>query len=105
MALLEGAVHRLAHAADVRAAKPVLERQTTLRQLPQIVCWPGDGGAFITLPLVYTEDPDRPGWRQSNLGMYRVQISGNEFEADREAGLHYQIHRGIGPHHAAAIRA
>jgi 4-hydroxy-3-polyprenylbenzoate decarboxylase len=54
--------------------------------------------------LVYTEDPDRPGWRHSNLGMYRVQISGNEYEADREAGLHYQIHRGIGSHHAAAIR-
>ncbi len=36
--------------------------------------------------------------------MYRVQISGNQFEADREVGLHYQIHRGIGVHHAAAIR-
>ena len=83
---------------------PILQRQTTLRQLPQLVCWPQDGGAFVTLPLVYTEDPDKPGWRKSNLGMYRVQFSGNEYEADREAGLHYQIHRGIGIHHAAAIR-
>ncbi|HEY1379984.1 MAG TPA: UbiD family decarboxylase, partial [Gemmataceae bacterium] len=35
---------------------PALECQTTVRQLPQLVCWPGDGGAFVTLPLVYTED-------------------------------------------------
>jgi 4-hydroxy-3-polyprenylbenzoate decarboxylase len=83
---------------------PILEMQTTLRQLPQLVNWPDDGGAFVTLPLVYTEDPDRPGWRRSNLGMYRAQISGNDYEPDREAGLHYQIHRGIGAHHAAAIR-
>ncbi len=83
---------------------PILAKQTTLRQLPQLVCWPQDGGAFITLPLVYTEDPDAPGWRRSNLGMYRVQISGNEYQPDGEVGLHYQIHRGMGVHHAAAIR-
>jgi len=43
-------------------------------------------------------------WRASNLGMYRVQLSGNRYEANREVGLHYQIHRGIGVHHASAIR-
>ena len=63
-----------------------------------------DGGAFVTLPQVYTEDPDRPGLARSNLGMYRVQLAGNQYEPDREVGLHYQIHRGIGVHHAAAIR-
>jgi 4-hydroxy-3-polyprenylbenzoate decarboxylase len=82
---------------------PVLDCQTTIRQLPQLVCWPGDGGAFVTLPLVYSEDVTRPGWRHSNLGMYRVQLSGNEYQPDREVGLHYQIHRGIGVHHAKAI--
>ena len=41
-----------------------------------------DGGAFITLPQVYTEDADRPGWRHSNLGMYRVQLSGNQYAAE-----------------------
>jgi 4-hydroxy-3-polyprenylbenzoate decarboxylase len=82
---------------------PVLAHQTTVSQLPQLVCWPKDGGAFITLPQVYTEDPNRPGWRYSNLGMYRVQLSGNDYIADREVGLHYQIHRGVGIHHAAAI--
>ncbi len=83
---------------------PILAHQTTIGQLPQLRSWPRDGGAFITLPQVYTEDPDRPGWRHSNLGMYRVQLSGNRYEPDREVGLHYQIHRGIGAHHAAALR-
>ena len=40
---------------------------------------------------------------KSNLGMYRVQLSGGSYEKDREIGLHYQIHRGIGAHHAEAI--
>lgn len=82
---------------------PVLEQTTAIRDLPQQVSWPQDGGAFITLPQVYTEDADRPGWRHSNLGMYRVQISGNQYD-ERRIGLHYQIHRGIGVHHAAALR-
>ncbi|VTS05107.1 UbiD family decarboxylase [Tuwongella immobilis] len=83
---------------------PILDHETTLSQLPQLKCWPMDGGAFVTLPQVYSEDPDAPGWRKSNLGMYRVQISGNEFVPDREIGMHYQIHRGIGVHHTAALR-
>jgi 4-hydroxy-3-polyprenylbenzoate decarboxylase len=83
----------------------VMANQTTISQLPQLVCWPKDGGAFITLPQVYTENVRSPGWKHSNLGMYRVQISGGEYEPDREVGLHYQIHRSIGVHHAAAIAA
>ena len=66
--------------------------------------WPDDGGAYITLPQVYTEDPDQPGFARSNLGMYRVQISGGQYEPNREVGLHYQIQRGIAAHHAAALR-
>jgi 4-hydroxy-3-polyprenylbenzoate decarboxylase len=83
---------------------PVLTHTTQLSKLPQLQCWPHDGGAFVTLPQVYTEHPDKPGWVKSNLGMYRVQLSGNEYETGRECGLHYQIHRGIGVHHAAARR-
>src|SRR5262249_10948049 len=83
---------------------PVLAHETTVSELPRLQCWPRDGGPFITLPQGYTEDADRPGWRHSNLGMYRVQLSGNEYAADRQIGLHYQIHRGIGMHHAAALR-
>ena len=83
---------------------PVLEGRTTLSALPQLVSWPGDGGAYVTLPQVYTEHPDKPGFFASNIGMYRVQISGNAYVRDKEAGLHYQIHRGIGPHHMAALK-
>jgi 4-hydroxy-3-polyprenylbenzoate decarboxylase len=82
---------------------PVLQHNTTIDRLPQLKCWPRDGGAFITLPLVYTEDPDHPGWRNSNLGMYRVQLSGGQYRLNQEVGLHYQIHRGIGVHHTAAV--
>lgn len=83
---------------------PILAHETTISKLPALTSWPKDGGPFVTLPLVYSEDPDRPGLARSNLGMYRVQLSGNAYETDREVGLHYQIHRGIGVHHAAAIR-
>lgn len=75
-----------------------LQHTTTISQLPQIKCWPNDGGAFVTLPLVYTEDIDHPGVLHSNLGMYRIQLSGNDYIQDKEAGLHYQLHRGIGVH-------
>ncbi|NBW87982.1 MAG: UbiD family decarboxylase, partial [Planctomycetia bacterium] len=82
---------------------PVLARSASLSRLPQVTGWPGDGGPFVTLPAVYTEHPDHPGTKRSNLGMYRVQLAGNNYEPDREAGLHYQLHRGIGVHHAAAL--
>ena len=88
-----------------RSHGPVLAHETTIGQLPQLKSWPQDGGAFITLPQVYTEHAEAPGLAKSNLGMYRVQLSGNQYEPDREVGLHYQIHRGIGVHHAAALRA
>jgi 4-hydroxy-3-polyprenylbenzoate decarboxylase len=84
---------------------PVMQRQTRLSELPQLVSWPRDGGPFVTLPLVYTESVHHAGWKHSNLGMYRVQLAGNRYLPDREAGLHYQIHRGIGVHHEAARAA
>ncbi len=76
--------------------------ETTIDKLPQLHSWPMDGGAFITLPQVYTEDADKPGIMASNLGMYRIQLSGNEYVPNEEIGLHYQIHRGIGVHQAKA---
>jgi 4-hydroxy-3-polyprenylbenzoate decarboxylase len=82
----------------------VMEHETSIDQLPQLQSWPDDAGAFITLPQVYTEDVERPGPAHSNLGMYRVQLSGGQYRTNEEVGLHYQIHRGIGVHHAAAMR-
>jgi len=83
---------------------PVLSCRTTIEQLPQLVCWPEDGGPFITLPLVYSENPEKPGIRHANLGMYRIQMAGNRYRTNREIGLHYQLHRGIGIHHAGALK-
>lgn len=81
---------------------PVLAATTTIGELPQIRCWPHDGGPFVTLPQVYTEDPAAPGPMRSNVGMYRIQLAGKGYAQDREIGLHYQIQRGIGVHHARA---
>ncbi len=73
-----------------------------ITDLPLIHHWPKDGGAFVTLPQVYTEDITKPGVANSNLGMYRIQLTGNEYQLNSEAGLHYQIHRGIGIHQTKA---
>jgi 4-hydroxy-3-polyprenylbenzoate decarboxylase len=82
---------------------PVLASRCAISDMPRIQCWPDDGGPFVTLPQVYTEPPDGGGVMKSNLGMYRVQLAGNRYRGN-EVGLHYQIHRGIGVHHAAAVR-
>lgn len=76
--------------------------KTTISALPQIVNWPMDGGPFVTMPQVYTEDVDKPGILNANLGMYRIQLAGNDYELNKEIGLHYQIHRGIGVHQSKA---
>jgi 4-hydroxy-3-polyprenylbenzoate decarboxylase len=73
--------------------------QTTIDKLPLVKSWPMDGGAFVTLPQVYTEDPEKRGIMGSNIGMYRIQLSGNQYVINKEIGLHYQLHRGIGVHH------
>jgi len=83
-------------------SKPVLHQQINIADLPLIQHWPMDGGAFVTLPQVYTEDIDQPGIMHANLGMYRIQLTGNDYELDKETGLHYQLHRGIGVHQTKA---
>ncbi len=80
-----------------RSSGPVTEivtRDVRLDRLPVITCWPEDGGPFVTLPLVYTEHPEGHG---SNLGMYRLQV-----HDARTTGMHWQIGKGGGFHHAAA---
>ncbi|MEO6324656.1 MAG: UbiD family decarboxylase [Thermoanaerobaculia bacterium] len=78
---------------------PVLELMESddrvdLRRLPALTLWPEDGGPFLTLPLVYTEHPER---HESNLGMYRIQIH----EA-AQTGIHWQIGKGGGFHYHVA---
>jgi 4-hydroxy-3-polyprenylbenzoate decarboxylase len=82
--------------------QPVTYQEINISDLPLIKHWPKDGGAFVTLPQVYTEDIDKPGIFNANLGMYRIQLTGNDYEFDKEIGLHYQLHRGIGVHQTKA---
>jgi 4-hydroxy-3-polyprenylbenzoate decarboxylase len=82
--------------------KPVLYQEINISDLPLIQHWKMDGGAFVTLPQVYTEDIEAPGIMKSNLGMYRIQLTGNDYELNKEIGLHYQLHRGIGVHQSKA---
>jgi len=83
-------------------SKPVLFEEINISDLPLIHHWSMDGGAFVTLPQVYTEDADKPGIGNSNLGMYRIQLNGNDYILNKEIGLHYQLHRGIGVHQTKA---
>ncbi|PKA27091.1 4-hydroxybenzoate decarboxylase [Leptospira sp. mixed culture ATI2-C-A1] len=79
---------------QVRRAPVLSGRVLSTNELPQVVSWPKDGGAFVTLPLVYTEHPESGN---GNLGMYRVQLFG-----DKTVGMHIQIHRGGGFHYYEA---
>jgi UbiD family decarboxylase len=77
---------------------PVRDVTTTdvrLDRLPVLTTWPEDGGPFVTLPLVYTEHPERRGL--SNLGMYRLHV-----HDARTTGMHWQIGKGGGFHYAVA---
>lgn len=62
----------------------------SLRDLPILKCWPKDGGRFITLPNVHTQDPES-GAR--NVGVYRMQVFDN-----RTTAMHWQIHK-VGARH------
>jgi 4-hydroxy-3-polyprenylbenzoate decarboxylase len=62
----------------------------TLDHLPILKCWPKDGGRFITLPTVYTKDPDTG---ERNVGMYRIQIYDGA-----TTGMHWQVHK-VGARH------
>jgi 4-hydroxy-3-polyprenylbenzoate decarboxylase len=74
----------------------IVNEAGTLDELPVLTCWPGDGGRFITLPLVFTRDPET-GVR--NIGTYRMQI----FDR-RTTGMHWQRHKGGAQHHRVAER-
>ena len=76
---------------------PILDHHQSppkLSELPLLTSWDTDGGAFVTLPLVYTEHPNGHG---HNLGMYRIQ----RYD-DQTTGIHWQIHKGGGYHYHEA---
>jgi UbiD family decarboxylase len=76
----------------------VIDDPADLSRLPATTTWPEDGGPFVTLGQVYTEHPG-PNGHGHNLGLYRMHVY------DRQAtGMHWQIQKGGGFHHAAAER-
>jgi 4-hydroxy-3-polyprenylbenzoate decarboxylase len=74
----------------------VVQKGGTLDDIPVLTCWPGDGGPFITLPLVFTKDPET-GTR--NIGTYRMQV----FDGTT-TGMHWQRHKGGAQHYRVAER-
>jgi UbiD family decarboxylase len=76
------------------ACRSVVNPDPDLGELPVIKCWPGDGGRFITFPLVFTRDPLTA---TANVGIYRMHVF------DRNTtGMHWQIHKGGGFHYNEA---
>ncbi|MFA6507074.1 MAG: menaquinone biosynthesis decarboxylase [Treponemataceae bacterium] len=65
--------------------KEVIEDNPDFDTLPILKCWPEDGGRFLTLPLVFTRDPDTG---QQNVGMYRMQVYDK-----KSAGMHWHLHK------------
>ena len=72
----------------------VLDRPARLNELPVLTTWQEDGGPFITLPLVYTQNPIT---KKHNLGIYRMQVYDQQ-----STGLHWQIQKGGGFHYKEA---
>ncbi|HWB96174.1 MAG TPA: menaquinone biosynthesis decarboxylase, partial [Bryobacteraceae bacterium] len=63
----------------------------SLLDYPVLRCWPGDGGRYITLPLVFSRNPDTG---KRNCGMYRMQVYD-----ERTAGMHWQTHKQGAEHY------
>ena len=74
----------------------IVRRDGTLDDLPILRCWPEDGGRYITLPLVFTKDPETS---VRNIGTYRMQV----FDG-RTTGMHWQRHKGGAQHYRVAER-
>jgi 4-hydroxybenzoate decarboxylase subunit C len=90
--LLKKALHV---GTKLRRSAPLLEQElSSLNELPFLTSWPCDGGPFLTLPLVYTRDPET---NIPNLGMYRIQR-----HDENTCGLHFQIGKGAGYHYHKA---
>jgi 4-hydroxy-3-polyprenylbenzoate decarboxylase len=78
--------------------KEVVRREGfSLKELPVLTCWPGDGGPFITLPLVFSKNPETG---KRNCGMYRMQVYD-----DRTTGMHWQTHKQGAEHYRRMMQA
>lgn len=68
----------------------------SLLEFPIIQCWPQDAGRFITMPLVFSRNPETG---KRNCGMYRMQV----FDGTTTA-MHWQTHKHGAQHFREARR-
>ena len=79
------------------ACKEVVKRDNfSLFDFPILQCWPGDGGRYITLPMVFSKNPDSG---KRNCGCYRIQI----FD-ERTTGMHWQTHKQGAEHYRRLLK-
>ncbi len=81
---------------DGPAQEVILKEKFSLFDFPVLQCWPEDGGRFITMPLVFSRNPDTG---KRNCGMYRMQI----FD-DRTTAMHWQTHKQGAEHYRRALK-
>lgn len=85
------------HHVSSGPCQEVVQKEPDLSLLPVLQCWPGDGGRFVTLPLVFTKDP---ATGRRNCGMYRLQIYDQ-----RTTGMHWHIHKDGAANYRRAERS
>jgi 4-hydroxy-3-polyprenylbenzoate decarboxylase len=79
------------------ACQEVVKREDfSLFDFPILQCWPGDGGRYITLPMVFSRNPDTG---KRNCGCYRIQIYD-----ERTTGMHWQTHKQGAEHYRRRLR-
>ena len=68
----------------------------SLHEFPILHCWPQDAGPFITLPMVFTKNPETG---KRNCGMYRMQVYD-----DRTTGMHWQTQKQGAEHYRRLLK-
>ena len=68
----------------------------SLEEFPILKCWPGDAGRFITLPEVFSRNPDTG---KRNCGMYRMQVFDGQ-----TTGMHWQTHKQGAEHYRRLVK-
>ncbi len=81
--------------SDGPCKEVIRDRNFSLFEFPILQCWPHDGGRFITLPMVFSKNPDTG---KRNCGMYRMQIYD-----DRTTGMHWQTHKQGAEHYRRRV--
>lgn len=79
----------------------IIKDQPSIEKFPVLKCWPEDGGKFITLPLVFTKNPQNG---KRNVGMYRLQVydgqtTGMHWHMHKNGAENYRAHKELGRDH------